>query len=76
MIAEVKMTAPAQIQYVSDEAGQAISVIVPIEIWREIASERETAYLLKSETMKNRLLEAKNRTEGISLEDARAQLGI
>jgi hypothetical protein len=51
-------------------------VIVPIELWHEIASERETAYLLKSEAMKKRLLEAKNRTEGVSLEDACAQLGI
>ena len=66
------MTAQAQVQYVSDEEGHAVSVIVPIELWREIASERETAYLLKSETMKTRLLEAKERTEGVSLEDARA----
>ena len=70
------MIVPAQVQYVSDEEGQAVSVIVPIELWREITSERETAYLLKSETMKARLLAAKDRTEGISLEDARAQLGI
>ena len=70
------MIVPTQVQYVSDEEGQAVSVIVPIELWREITSERETAYLLKSETMKARLLAAKDRTEGISLEDARAQLGI
>jgi len=76
MVAEVKMTAQTQVQYVSDEEGQAVSVIVPIELWREIASERETAYLLKSETMRKRLLEAKNKTGGVSLEDARAQLGI
>ncbi len=65
-----------QLQYVSDEQGNAVGVIVPIELWREIESERETAYLLNSATMKKRLLEAKARTEGISLEDARAQLGI
>lgn len=47
-----------------------------VKLWREIASERETAYLLKSEAMKKRLLEAKNRSEGVSLEDVRAQLGI
>jgi hypothetical protein len=57
-----------QIQYVSDENGNTISVIVPIDSWREIESERETAYLLKSQTMKRRLLEAKNRQEGISFE--------
>ena len=64
-----------QVQYVSNEDGQAVGVIVPIDLWREIESERETAYLLNSETMKKRLLEAKERTGGISLEDARAQLG-
>jgi len=36
---------------------------VPIEIWHEIESEKETAYLTKSEAMKKRLLEAKQRTE-------------
>lgn len=70
------MSVLTPIQHVSDEEGQAVSVIVPIELWREIASERETAYLLRSETMKKRLLEAKNRVEGVSLEEARAQLGI
>lgn len=70
------MAAKQAIQYVSDEQGNPVSVIVPIDLWREIESERETAYLLKSEAMKQRILEAKNRTEGISLEQARAQLGI
>ena len=65
-----------QIQYISDEEGHAVGVIVPIELWREIESERETAYLLKSPAMKKRLLEAKGRTGGFSLEEARAQLGI
>ncbi len=70
------MTTQTDIQYVSDAEGNPVSVIVPIDLWREIASERETAYLLKSETMKKRLLEAKNRSEGISLEEAREKLGI
>lgn len=65
-----------EIQYVSDERGQPTAVIVPIEIWREIASERETAHLLKSEEMRKRLLEARDRTEGIPFEEARAKLGI
>jgi len=47
------------IQYVSDESGNPTAVIAPIELWREIESEKETAYLLKSENMKRRLLEAK-----------------
>lgn len=69
------MVQPA-IQYVTDEEGKPTSVIVPIKLWREIESEKETAYLLKSKAMKKRLLDAKNRKEGVSLEKARAKLGI
>lgn len=65
-----------EIQYISDESGNAVGVIVPIELWREIESERETAHLLKSENMKRRLLEAKERQDGIAFEDAREKLGI
>jgi hypothetical protein len=70
------MSNSASVQYVSDAEGNAVGVIVPIELWREIESERETAYLLKSPSMKQRLLEAKERTEGISLEATREKLGI
>jgi PHD/YefM family antitoxin component YafN of YafNO toxin-antitoxin module len=65
-----------EIQIVSNEAGVPTAVIVPIELWREIASERETAYLLGSETMKQRLLAAIERREGLSLEAAVEKLGI
>jgi len=37
------------IQYISDAKGNPIGVIVPIEIWHEIESEKETAYLTRSE---------------------------
>jgi PHD/YefM family antitoxin component YafN of YafNO toxin-antitoxin module len=65
-----------EIQFVSDETGETTAVIVPISLWREIESERETAYLLKSETMKRRLLEAKDRNAGIPFEAALEKLGI
>lgn len=65
-----------QLQYVLDETGQPVSVIVPIELWHEIESERETAYLLRSAKMKERLLRAKGRKEGIPFEEALAKLGI
>ena len=65
-----------QIQYISDENDKITGVIVPIELWREIQSEKETAYLLKSATMKKRLIEAKNRKEGIQFDEARKELGI
>ncbi|MCP4655443.1 MAG: prevent-host-death protein [bacterium] len=70
------MALAEEVQYVSDENGQATAVIVPINLWHEIAAERETAYLLKSEAMKRRLLEAKSRSNGIPLEVAREKLGI
>lgn len=61
----------SRIQYVSDADGNPVGVIVPIDVWRKIESERETAYLLSSEAMRKRLLEAKERTEGIPLEEVR-----
>jgi PHD/YefM family antitoxin component YafN of YafNO toxin-antitoxin module len=65
-----------QIQYISDEQDKVTGVIVPIDLWREIQSEKETAYLLKSETMKKRLLEAKNRKEGVPFDEACKKLGV
>jgi hypothetical protein len=64
------------IQYISDEEGNPTGVIVPIDLWHEIISARETAYLLKSEAMKQRLLQAKNRRDGIPFEVVREKLGI
>ena len=66
----------SDIQYVSDAAGNAVAVIVPIEVWREIESDKETAYLLKSDAMKRRLLEALQRQEDYSLEEVRARTGL
>ena len=66
----------ADIQIVSNEAGEPTAVIVPIALWKEIASERETAYLLKSETMRQRLRAALERGGGVSLDDAASKLGL
>ena len=65
-----------QIQYISDEQNNITGVIVPIELWREIEAEKETAYLLKSENMKKRLLDAKDHKEGIPFDEACEKLGI
>lgn len=65
-----------EVQYISDEKGHVQGVIVPIELWHEILSERETAYLLDSEVMKRRLLEAMQRQDGIPLEEALEKLGV
>ncbi len=66
----------ADLQYISDDSGEPVAVIVPIALWREIAAQRETAYLLQSDTMKRRLAEARQRDSGISLENAIEKLRI
>ncbi len=66
----------SQIQYISDDQNNITGVIVPIDLWKEIESEKETAYLLKSESMKKRLMEAKNRKEGIPFDEACEKLGV
>jgi hypothetical protein len=48
------------ILYVSDADGNLVSVIVPIELWREIESRPELARLLKSKAAGNRVLEVKD----------------
>lgn len=76
MEAEADMALMDDIQYISDEEGNPTGVIVPIEIWREIASERETAYLLRSDAMRKRLLEARERREEIPFDEVRQKLGL
>lgn len=66
----------SEVQYITDSRNNITGVIVPIELWHELQSERETAYLLKSEAMKERLLAARKRDEGATLEEAREKLGI
>lgn len=66
----------AQVQYISDENATVTGVIVPIDLWHELQSEKETAYLFKSEAMRKRLLTARQRTEGIDLEETRKKLDI
>ena len=65
-----------QIQYISDDRNNITGVIVPINLWKEIESEKETAYLLKSAAMKKRLLDAKKRTEGMPFDKACQDLGV
>jgi antitoxin YefM len=52
------------------------AAIVPIALWKDMASERETAYLLKSETMQQRLRAALERGSGVPLDDVLAKLGL
>jgi hypothetical protein len=70
----------SDLSFISDSAGNKTAAIIPIELWneieREIASERETAYLSQSTQMKQRILESLQDTETITFEEACAKLGI
>lgn len=68
--------APKTLQYISDKKGNVTGVILPINLWNELQSEKETAYLLKSKNMKDRLLKAKKKKDGIPFEAACEKLGI
>lgn len=70
------MYSKENIRYISNTDGTPISVIVPIELWREITSERETAYLLGNDVMRAHLLAAKESNDVIPLDEARGELGI
>jgi hypothetical protein len=63
------------IQYVSDEIGNTMSVIVPIELWHEIESEKNCVFAEKRKN-ESKAFGSKDRNEGISLEQAREKLGI
>lgn len=64
------------VEFLSDKEGKPVAVVIPIELWRDIESELETAYLLKSPAMKERLLKSMQSEGGMSLEEVRAKLGI
>ena len=61
---------------IAGETGEPTANIDHAERSREIESERETAYLLKSPAMKDRLLRAMKSKTGIPFDEALAKLGI
>jgi PHD/YefM family antitoxin component YafN of YafNO toxin-antitoxin module len=72
------------IQYIVDEYGDPTAVVVPIEEWERLLEEvrkaeperDDTRYLLQSETMRKRILEAKERSGGKTWEEVQDALGI
>ena len=77
------------LEYLTDASGSPRAVVVPMADWESMvekirfyegASQQndETAYLLSSETMKNRLLEAKQRLSepAKSWDEVKDALGI
>lgn len=64
------------LQYITDSKGKQIAVVLPIEFWEKIFPQDETDYLASSKEMKKRILEAMQRTDGISYKDVCEKLGI
>jgi len=64
------MSTATEVQTVSDSQGNAIAVIVPIDVWREIESRRET----KSEILQKRLQAARELDAGVSDEELAAMM--
>ena len=72
------------VEYITDGSGQKKAVVVPINEWNTLLeivetykrSEEETAYLLKSEAMRKRLMEAMAGTGGKSLDEVKDALGL
>jgi PHD/YefM family antitoxin component YafN of YafNO toxin-antitoxin module len=69
-----------EIQYLTDEQGKRTAALVPIEEWERIQAEmrslEETLYLLRSERMRERLLESLKSEDVVSIKEARETLGI
>jgi hypothetical protein len=65
-----------EVEFISNTRGDVTGVIVPIELWNELAAELETRHLLQNKAMRERLLQARERTEGIALDEAMDRLGI
>ena len=64
------------LHYLADEEGTVTAVVVPIAVWREIASELETHHLLRSPAMRERLLTALGREGGLTLDEVLERLGV
>ena len=59
-----------------DPTGRVTAVVVPIEAWREIASEIETHHLLRSPEMRERLVAALGHMGGASFDEGLSRLGL
>jgi PHD/YefM family antitoxin component YafN of YafNO toxin-antitoxin module len=70
------MSVADDLQYVTDADGKPTAVLVPIDLWNEISSERETEYLLRNPAMRERLIAARARSGGIPLDEAITKLGL
>ena len=58
------------VHYVTDTAGQRVGVIVPIDLWREIASERGAPHGVGNEFSQALPAARGERVSGMTLEEA------
>lgn len=65
-----------EVQFVSDANGKVTAVLVPIDVWSEVASELETRRIETNPVMSARLREAMARSSGVAFEEAIARLKI
>jgi thioesterase domain-containing protein len=66
------MTIAPEVQTVSDSQGNAVAVIVPIDVWRRMQLESATAPSQRSETLQKRLQGARERNARVSDEELSA----
>lgn len=64
------------LHYLAGKEGAITAVVVPIALWREVASELETHHLLRNPAMRERLLAALGREEGHSFDDVLDRIGV
>ena len=65
-----------QLHFLSDEEGNIKSVLVPIAPWKVISSELETQHVLRSDAIRERLVEAIDRNGGMTYDDILQKLDI
>jgi len=65
-----------EFQYITDNMGIPIAVILPINEWERINKQDETLYINSSKIMVQRLNEARERNTGFSLKEVNEILGI
>ncbi|MBE2186947.1 MAG: prevent-host-death protein [Rhodothermales bacterium] len=64
------------VQIVTNEDGEQTAVLVPIDVWREVESWLETAHLLRSDAMRERLLAARASTMRIPMNEVAREFGV
>lgn len=68
------MTTATEVQTVSDSRGNAVAVIVPIDVWRRMQLESATASGQRSEAMRKRLQAARELDASVSDEELAAMM--